>query len=234
MCLSPQVDVVAGLVMSVVAVDAVRHCHSPRLVGLAALPAIFAVHTFTSAVVWLGLQGHVSTSSLDTATAFYLAVAFVLLPVYVPVAILLIEPPGWRRAALVALTAAGAYASFDFLVGLVSGRASAVACDSYIDFNVVSTSSYSAVLYVAATCGALLLSGQRILFVWGLTNVVVVGALSWGVSRGVPSLWCFWAACTSILIAVFLRRLDRSRAGGEPWPWQPPPGPTAMVPETTA
>ena len=220
MCLSPQVDVVAGLAMSVVAVDALRHCSSPRLLGVAALPAIFAVHTFTSAVVWLGLLGDVSVTVLDAATAFYLVVAFVLLPVYVPASIAVIEPPGWRRWALVVLTAAGTYAALDFLVGLMDGRASAVACDRYIDFNVVSTSSLSAVLYVVATCGALLLSGQRILFAWGLTNVVVVAVLALWVGRGLPSLWCLWAAVSSVLVAWYLRRLAQDRAAGAPWPWQ--------------
>jgi hypothetical protein len=224
-CLSPQVDVVAGLAMSVVAVDSLRHCHSGRLVGLALIPAIFAVHTFTSAVVWWGLLGNVSTQVFDAATAFYIVVAFVLLPVYLPASILMIEPKGWRRPALVLLGLAGAYASVDFLTGIVSGRASAVACVNYIDYNVVSTSSYSAVLYVAATCGALLLSGERILFLWGVANVAAVGVLAVWASNGLPSLWCMWAACTSVAVAVFLRQVDAAHLAGEPWPWADRSGP---------
>jgi hypothetical protein len=218
-CLSPQVDVVAGLAMSVVAVDSIRHCHSGRLMGLALLPAIFAVHTFTSALVWWGLLGEVSIQVLDAATAFYIVVAFVLLPIYMPASILMIEPRGWRRPALILLGLAGAYASVDFLIGIVSGRASAVACNYYVDYNVVSTSSFSAVLYVAATCGALLLSGKRLLFVWGVANVAAVGVLSIWASHGLPSLWCMWAACTSVVIAVFVRRVDAAQRAGEPWPW---------------
>jgi hypothetical protein len=222
MCLSPQFDIVAGVAISVVAVDALRHCRSPRLAGLAALPAIFAVHTFTSAVVWLGLQGSVSATVLDVATAFYVVVAFVLLPVYVPLAILVMEPRGWRRPALLLLTAAGGYAAVEFMLAVVGGRGSAIACDRYIDFGVSATSSYSAVLYVVATCGALLLSGQRILFVWGLLNIAAVGALSLWASRGLPSLWCLWAASTSFFVAWYLRRLNGRREGGAPWPWEEP------------
>lgn len=219
MCLSPQADVVVGIAISVVAIDTLRHCASPRLLGLALMPAIFAIHSFTSAFVWLGLLGDISPAVLNAATGFYLFVAFVLLPIYAPAVVLLIEPRGWRRMALALLLAAGFYAGIAFLLALISGRGSAVASDWYISFNIDSTATSVAVLYVLAACGALLLSGQRILVYWGLVNAVAVGALAMWASRGLPSLWCFLAACTSVFIAWYLRRLNHEHDRGRPWPW---------------
>jgi hypothetical protein len=221
MCFSPEVDVIAAVVISAVAVDALRHNHSARTTPLALLPAVFAIHTLSSAFVWWGLAGSVPSGLGSAATTFYLAIAFVLLPVLVPVAVLLIEPPGWRRPALVALTVAGAYASVVFTLGLVDDRGGAAACGYYIDFGITGASNAAGAMYVAATCGALLLSGQRPLVVWGITNVVVVALLVAGERNGLPSLWCFWAACTSVFIAWFLRSLARARASGAPWPWVP-------------
>jgi hypothetical protein len=209
MCFSPQVDLVAGAVIAVVAVDAARHCRSWRTAPLAALPAIFAFHTLTSAVVWWGLWGDVPAPLGQAALQTYLFIAFVLIPVYVPVAVLMLEPPGGRRWLISGLAVAGGLAGFDFLSGLLAGRGEATACSYYIDFNVPATSSLAAVLYVVATCGAFLLSGQRPLIYWGATNVVVVGILSLFASRGLPSLWCFWAACTSLFVAWYLRSIDR-------------------------
>lgn len=221
MCYSPEADVIAAVVISVVAVDAIRHNHSARTTPLALLPAVFAVHTLSSAFVWWGLDGRVPAVLGTVATSFYLAIAFVLLPVLVPAAVLLIEPPGWRRPALVALGLAGAYASAVFAIGLVDGRGGAAACTYYIDFGITGASSAAGAMYVAATCGALLLSGQRPLVVWGIINAVVVGLLARGVANGLPSLWCFWAAITSVFVAWFLRSLARARASGAPWPWAP-------------
>jgi len=212
MCFSPEVDLVAGAAIAVVAVDAARHCRSWRTAPLAALPAIFAVHTLTSAVVWWGLRGDVPAPCGQVGTQVYLIIAFVLLPIYVPIAVLLLEPPGGRRWLIGVLAAAGAVAGIDFLTGLLGGRGEATAHDFYIDFNVPATSTMAAVLYVTATCGALLLSGQRPLVIWGVTNVVVVGALALTASQGLPSLWCFWAACTSVFIAWYLRSIDRPAA----------------------
>ena len=220
MCLSPQVDVTVGIAISVVAVDTLRHCKSPRLLGLALLPAIFAAHSFTSAFVWLGLLGDVSPEVLNAATALYLFVAFVLLPMYAPIAVWLVEPRGWRRSVFVLLVLAGVYAGMSFLIALIDGRGSAVACDFYISFNIDFTASSVAVFYILATCGALLLSGQRILVYWGLVNALAVGGLAFWASRGLPSLWCFLAAISSVFIAWYLRRLDKSHREGEPWPWE--------------
>ncbi len=221
MCLAPQVDVIAGAAMAVVAVDAARHCRSVRTAPLAALPAIFAFHTLTSAFVWWGLQGEISTSLGQTATTTFLLIAFTLWPVYIPVAILLIEPPGWRRAAMVGLLGVGIYTSLAFLVPLLAGRGSASACPYYIDFDISGVDMTASLLYLVATCGALLLSGERALVTWGWLNVAVVGVLAIGVGRGLPSLWCFWAACTSVFVAWFLRGLDGRWARGEPQPWEP-------------
>jgi hypothetical protein len=208
MCFAPQVDVVAGVVITVVAVDAARHCRSARTAPLAALPAIFAFHTFASALVWWGLRGDVPVALGLAALQSYLLIAFVLLPIYVPVAVLLIEPAGWRRWALGVLSVIGTVAGIDFLVGLLAGRGEATACVSYIDYNVTGTSSIAGWLYVIATCGAFLLSGQRPLVLWGALNLLAVGVLALFASRGLPSLWCFWAACTSIFIAWYLRDIS--------------------------
>lgn len=219
MCLAPQVDVVAGAAMAVVAVDAARHCHDVRTAPLAALPAIFAFHTITSAFVWWGLQGVVSPSVGSAATLIFLTIAFALWPVYIPVAILLIEPPGWRRGALVGLIGVGLYASLAFLIPLLAGNGTATACPYYIDFNVAGVDMTASMLYLVATCGALLLARDRNIVTWGWLNAAAVGVLILMVGRGLPSLWCFWAACTSVFVAWYLRGLDAVRLRGERPPW---------------
>ncbi len=221
MCLAPEVDLVASLVIGVVAVDAIRHSHSGRTLPLALLPAVFAVHTLTSAFVWWGAQGVVPTRVGEIAANIFIFIAFVLFPVYLPISILLLEPRGWRRDALLVLAGAGVVSGVDFLLGILNGRASAVACDFYIDFQITGTTSIAGILYVVATCGALLLSGVRPLFYWGIVNAAAVAVLAVLANRGLPSLWCFLAACTSVFVAWYLRELERQRRAGGPWPWEP-------------
>lgn len=220
MCLSPQVDVVAAVAISVIAVDALRHSHEPRTVPLALLPALFAAHTLTEAFIWWGADGTVPATVASVATWLYMLVAFVVLPVYVPAAVLLLEPRGLRRTLLLLLTAAGAISGGLFLVGMLDSRATAVVCDRYVDYSIRDAPSAAGILYLIATCGALLLSGERPLMLWGIVNVVAVTAINVWSAEGLPSIWCLWAAVTSGFVAWYLRHLDAAHARGEPWPWQ--------------
>jgi len=68
--------------------------------------------------------------------------------------------------------------------------------------------------YVIGTCGAALLSHDGALRRFGWINLVAVGVLMLIEREGLVSLWCAWAAVTSVVIAVHLR--TRSRAGTAP------------------
>lgn len=220
MCLSPEVDLSAGIAITAIAVDAIRNNRHTRTLPLALIPTVFALHSFSSAIVWFSLRGDVSAALGDMATNFYLFIAFVLLPIFVPITVLLIEPQGWRRYSMIAVTVLGIAAGFDFMKHLVLGHTSAVACDRYIDFHVSGAATISGVLYVVATCGAMLLSAQPPLVYWGILNVIVVAALNQWQSHGLPSLWCFWAAITSGFVAWFMRWMNRRHRNGIAWPWE--------------
>jgi hypothetical protein len=206
MCLSPQFDAVVAVGISVVAVDALRHCRTGRELPLALLPAIFVAHTLLSAVIWLGVDGLVSEDMAQSAATLYLFIAYALLPIYVPIAILLIEPPGWHRRAVIAMCGVGAIPAVGYAVALGLGRGTATPDSYYIAFSVDGTAGLLGVLYVVSTCGALLLSGSAPLISWGLVNAVVLsGLIAWN-SLGLPALWCLWAAMTSVCVAWFMRR----------------------------
>jgi hypothetical protein len=102
MCPSPEVDVVAGVAIAGIGVDALRHTLHPRTLPLALLPGLLAVHTLSSAPVRLGADGTLPAAVADPAPTFFMGVAVAWLPVYVPWAIVSLEPPGWRREAWVA------------------------------------------------------------------------------------------------------------------------------------
>ncbi len=172
---------------------------------MAILPALFAIHTFMSAVVWFGLNGDISKAIGYLATDAYILIAFVVLPVMVPIATLLIEPPGWRKLSLAVLSFTGLLVGGIFWQNISAGKSSAVACERYVDFHVGGVPFQVSVLYAVVTCGAMLLSGSKPLFYWGMLNVLAIAFLSYRLSHSLPSLWCFWAACTSGFISWFIR-----------------------------
>ncbi|MFM1819382.1 MAG: hypothetical protein RIS61_980 [Actinomycetota bacterium] len=220
MCLSPEVDVIAASAITIVAVDALRHNQNLRSLPIALLPAVFAIHTFSDAFVWWGAQGKVSNGVADISAWIYLFIAFTLLPIFVPIATYLLEPKGWRRNLLAIIIFGGVLTGVDSLISINDRISTVEACNLYVDYHVGGTSALAGTFYMIATIGAMLISGQKYLFKWGVVNLVVVIALGIWASQKLPSLWCFWAAITSIFVAWFIREIKNDHEKGKAWPWR--------------
>ncbi len=206
MCFSAEVDLGVGLAVTAVGVDALRHARTRDEVPLAALPVVLGAHLLVEVGVWRGLEGDASDAVLRTATWAYALIAYAVVPVLAAVAVTLWEPPGRRRRMLpfVAL-AVGAAAVLVWwqvtepVVARIDGR--------HVEY-VIRAGVWSGVVavpYVVGTCGPALLSSDRALRVFGWLNLVAVAVLALVEREGLVSLWCAWAAVTSVVIAVRLR-----------------------------
>lgn len=205
MCFAPEVDVIVGLGVSVIAVDALRHTPDPRTVPIALLPAVFAAHTLSEAFIWWGATGAVNPTIAGAATNLYVFIAFVLLPVLVPIAVVALEPKGRRRSVMLIPLAAGIAVAGLYLTTMLAGNAQAVVCDYFIDYRMYESPTFAGLLYAIACCVPLLMSSHRELRVWGMANAVVLGGLAIWAAKALPSLWCIWAAVTSVFVAWLLR-----------------------------
>ena len=100
MCFSSQADLIGGVVVSAIGVDALRHVGNRRELPIASLPLLLGGHLLVETFVWWGLEGRVPAELGTAAMWIYLLIAFVVLPPYVPLAIMAIEPrPEAARAA---------------------------------------------------------------------------------------------------------------------------------------
>lgn len=206
MCFSAEADLVSGVVLSGVGVDALRHLPHRRYLPLAVLPLLFGVHQLIEAFAWWGLEGRVPPEAGRAAVWAYLAIAFLVLPPLVPTAMLSAEVDPGRRRRLMPLVVLGLAVAAALVPGLIDDRAGAEVACRYIAYDAgVPYAGFLLPFYVAATCGPMLLSGNRSFVVFGVANLAAVGMLSWLLAGGVISLWCAWAAVASVIIARHLR-----------------------------
>ena len=206
MCFSPEVDLVAGVVVTAVGVDAIRRARSPEELPLASLPLLLGIHTLIEVFVWRGLQGSGSASVGTAAIRVYLAIAFIL-PVWVPFAVRGVEPSRRRRTIMTRLGVVGVVASAVLLYSLVRGPVGAVVDGLHISYLIsIPGGGIAGMLYVIAACGALLASSDRLIWLFGVSNLVAVAVLAWLTVGGLTSLWCVWAAVTSVAIDLYLRQ----------------------------
>lgn len=206
MCFSPEVDLVAGVVVTAVGVDAVRRARSPEEMPLASLPLLLGIHLLIEVFVWRGLEGSASAGVGDAAISVYLAIAF-LLPVWVPLAVRGVEPSRRRRTIMTSLAVVGLVAALMLFISLARGPVDASVEGLHIAyFVVIPGGDVAAVLYVIAACGALLASSDRLIRMFGVSNLAAVAVLAWLTVGGLTSLWCVWAAVTSVAIDLYLRQ----------------------------
>ena len=122
MCFSPQADVVGGLLICAIGVDAVRNIGQRReFIALAWIPVLLGAHQFIEALVWLWLQGHVPRGIGHVALWAYLLIAFVVLPVFIPLAVIAVEPTRRRKQMMAPFAVLGAVIAVTLFAAMLRG-----------------------------------------------------------------------------------------------------------------
>ena len=219
MCFSPQADVVGGLLICAIGVDAVRHIRQRReFIALAWIPVLLGAHQFIEALVWLWLQGHVPRGIGHVALWAYLLIAFVVLPVFIPLAVIALEPTRRRKQMMAPFAVLGAVIAMTLFAAMVRGPVGVRLAPYHLSYSIQLSDGFLIVaLYVVAVCAPLLVSGYREVMLFGVANLVAVIVIARLTVSGFASVWCGWAAVSSAAITLHCRfarpRPQRARSG---------------------
>ncbi len=206
MCFAPEADLVAGVVVTAIGVDALRRTTRPELVPLAALPLVFGAHQLIETFVWWHQRGQVPDCVGEPATWLYALIALTLVPILVPFAF---ARSGTIRSVPVAraLVGAGVVSGGILFVTLLRGPMHATIEGHTLDYHVGTPwLPVTLGLYIVATCAPGLLAQDHSLRLFGASNLVVVALLIWLAQSALVSLWCLWAAVSSVLLNIYVRR----------------------------
>jgi hypothetical protein len=213
MCFSAEADFVSGALISGVGVATLTKVEEPRQLALAALPLVLGLHQLVEGFVWLGLDGSLSRSATELAIDLYAAIAWIVVPVLVPVAVWLVTPPGRRRRAMAVCVGLGTTVAAYLAPAVLAGDVTAHVVHHTVQYG--GAPPYAAVatgVYVVATCAPPLLSRQPAIVWFGAANLLAVGVIALVQVNGLTSVWCVWAALVSVLIYVQFAAWRRSEA----------------------
>jgi hypothetical protein len=206
MCFSPTADFAAASVLAPIGILTLASARTRNEIPLASVPMIFALHQFVEGFVWLGTEGHVSHGVESFAIYLYLAMAQLLLPIFVPIAIGLIEPVKWRRNLMYAAAVLGGAAALRFALILIDQGAIAYpAAHTMVYKTPTDMGVIGGIAYFTATILTTLISSAKHLRWFGVANIIGVclaGAIRY---EAVTSVWCVYAAFVSIIILFHLR-----------------------------
>jgi hypothetical protein len=214
-CFSPEGDLVGGLVVTAIGVDAYRHLRGQdNHLLFATLPLVLGVHQLDESLVWWWLEGPVPHWLGRLAMWIYLVIAMVVVPILVPLSIWKLQPTPQRRWILAPFVALGIGVAIFLLITMLRGPVSVRLGDHHLAYSIGLQNGILIIgLYVLATCGSLLCSGYRDITIFGVANLLAVVVLARLTADGFASLWCGYAALASGFISLHMRygKLHRAR-----------------------
>jgi heme/copper-type cytochrome/quinol oxidase subunit 4 len=206
----------SGVLTGIGAASLARNSSKPHRM-FAGIPLIFAVQQAAEGVVWLTIVDGERTAWHRLAVSIFLAIAFVVWPMWLPFTLRRIEKNPTRLRALSVLCWAGgllaAYASFVLLrfrpVAQIVGHSLRY---DYATSGDLSRHLLYLVAYVIPTLVPFFVSTASLARTIGITLLVSLVASAVVQRDALASVWCFFAALLSCLILVAVGREQPSQS----------------------
>lgn len=206
MCFCASGSLAAGAGLAVVGIATIALSHKRERL-FAIIPLLFAVQQLIEGGQWLA--PHPSVTSIVFGYGF-LFFAFVLWPVYVPLAVYQLENDPHIRSLLKWVIGAGAVTSFSLLIALLTRPLVINILSNGIDYRVETPLWWVGVLlYLAATVGPLTISSHPRIRWFGAMVTLSIAFTAWAFRETFISVWCFFAAILSVTIYFFYRQRSK-------------------------
>jgi hypothetical protein len=215
MCWSPTADAVAGGVIGSIGVVTLVGARRGRDRVLGALPLVLGAHQLVESLVWLETQGRVSAGVGRAAVTAWAVIAFVVLPTFVPLGVLVSAwPRGVGRWRLSGLLVLGMAVSATLGADVAGQQVTARADGHVLDYGIGISGSWLVIGgYLLATLGAPLLSPDRFVRWFGIAAFIGSAACAAAWRLEFASTWCAYAAVLSVMLLVWVRLPE---SGGGP------------------
>ncbi|MBI5457015.1 hypothetical protein HY969_04740 [Candidatus Kaiserbacteria bacterium] len=203
MCFSATASFVAAGALSATGALTLAHAKKKEL-PLASIPLLFGIQQAIEGVIWVTF-GFPTLNAV--MTYLYLMFAYVLWPIFVPIAVLLIETNSVRKNIL-RVFSLGGFVPGTYLLYFIfadPGKAHIVNQSIAYDYRHL-YELLPLTLYVVVTCGSGLVSSHRILQLFGVAALATFFVANWFYNITFISVWCFFAAILSVLIYWHFKR----------------------------
>jgi len=213
MCFSATASFSAGIVLSAIGITSLKKVQHSSQTMFAAIPYIFAIQQFSEGLLWLAIPNEKWSYLQSSITYFYLIIAQIIWPIWVPVSILLLEKEKNRKQIQRILVAIGvgvsmylAYCLFNFNIK------SEISCYhiAYIQTYPETFRVVGGLLYITATILPPFFS--HIKRMWWLGIMVLISYIITTVfyESYLVSVWCFFASIISLSVYLIMSEVTIS------------------------
>jgi hypothetical protein len=202
MCFSATASFTAGTALLAVGAFTTSRVRRPAELPFALIPVLFGIQQLIEGALWLTFPGKAPDLNA-VLTLLYSLFSHVLWPIYVPIAVLLLEVVPWRRKVLTGIALAGAAVGLYLMYFLITEPIEARVVERHIAY--LSPHFYVVpvmVVYVLGTCVSAFLSSCGTIRWFGVATFVALVAAYAFYAVWFISVWCFFAALLSVIVVV--------------------------------
>jgi hypothetical protein len=207
MCSSAGASFGASAVIMIIGAASIRKVKKPSQILLAAIPFVFGVQQVLEGFLWLAFQNPSYAFLEKSMTNTFQFFAQVLWPLWLPLSIMIMQPPGRLKNILRIFVALGACVSVWLGYSVFIGGVDASIVNQHIAY--VRTvpdifTPLTGLIYLMVTVAPSFFSSQKRMWLLGSTVFIsyIITAIFY--SGNVISVWCFFASLISIAVLVVM------------------------------
>lgn len=206
MCFSAQASFIASGLLGIIGLYSLKKAKTQEQ-SLAFVPFLFALQQACEGIVWTTHSNPTQSSITHLATYAFCFFAFFIWPIWIPLTTLTIETSRQKKKLMWLLLFLGSMVSGSLMYCVVQhGIILEVSC-SHIRYDIGLAGVYQLIiggLYCLATIVPLLISSKRWLSLFGILACLSVAASYFLYATYFISIWCFFAALLSLMIALIV------------------------------
>lgn len=214
MCFSATASFSAGVVLTAIGIASIKKSKHKSQFLFAGIPFMFGVQQFAEGILWVIIPNADYQYLQKTATYIYLIFAHVLWPLWVPIAILLLDKSNERNMLQKILVAAGVLVGFYLAYCLLFFDVKAIIDGHHINYVLDYSdlmNNFWIFLYAMATIAPPFFSHIKKMWILGITVLISYLVTLIFFEKYLLSVWCFFSSIISIIIYYFIAKLSDNK-----------------------
>ena len=211
MCFSVGASFAGGVVLSAVGVATVKKAKRPDQRLFATIPILFGFQQFAEGMLWVTLKSGEYDLLQNTASYVFLIMALIIWPVMLPLSLWCMEEVKKRKKILAILMVTGGIVSLFFAFCLISYNVTPQINGFHIRYIAEFPQALVDIAYFfygVSTIAPLFVSSVRRMWLFGILIMVSYLVTVIFFSHYLTSVWCFFAALSSIAIYWILSKSE--------------------------
>ena len=221
MCFSSTASFTSASLLLVVGGLALSQRPKRREVAYALIPALFGLQQLLEGLIWLDFQGQlfaISCFSEGALVQSYSLFSQVFWPIFVPLAVVLLEDISWRRKCISICAFMGLTVGMFLLAAMAQRPVTARLVAQHIAYDFDHTHVVIAsLLYLIGACAAPLLSSHRPVRLFGFAAIVSLLISYLIYATWFISVWCYFSGLMSCVVLLYFFRVEVRRSNLDWW-----------------